>query len=82
MMVAIIQIVSFILIHLVCVMNTKNELSLFASDNLENLFKSFTTLMIDLTLYRVKFSKSEMFNLYELSNRFIGYYNTHYSDFV
>lgn len=78
----IIPIVSFILIHRVCVMSTKSELSLFASDNLEDLFKSFTVLMIDLSLNRVKFSKSEMFNLYELSNRFIGFYNTHYSDFV
>lgn len=81
-MVAIILIASFILIHLVCVMSTKSELSLFASENLQDLFKSFTVLMIDLTLNEAKFSKSEMFNLYELSNRFIGFYNTHYSEFV
>lgn len=81
-MAVIIPIASFILIHRVCVMSTKSELSLFASDNLEVLFKSFTILMIDLDTKSAEFSKSSMFSLYELSSRFIGFYNTHYSEFV
>lgn len=78
----IILIVNIHLIPLVCDMNTKSELSLFAMDNLEVLFRSFTILMIDVNVSSVSFSKAHMYRLYEMSNKFIDFYKSHYSEFV
>lgn len=82
-MVAITRIVSFILIHRVCVMNTKNkELFALSKLDLDNLLACFDLFNIDLRQENCIYYKSDMYRLYEFCLNFIDYYNNNYSKFV